>query len=303
MAKVSVIVPNYNHAPFLEQRINSILSQTFQDFEIILLDDCSTDNSKEIIETYRGNEKVKAIILNEKNSGSAFVQWKKGIQASTGNYIWIAESDDFCDLNFLEIAVKKLEAGIDLFYAMTVNTDEAGNPRAEVGMWTDDLSKTRWRSDFENNSKDEVMEMLFLKNTIPNASAAVFRRTDKLISFLDQIQQMKYCGDWIFWMNYLLDVNRLYYSVESRNYFRNHAAVSRRTHSQEDRNEEILTVLRFILKNNLSNGKRKQIVQYFFRNHFYTAGKRNFFKNLNLASKQIFVSSHFIPAWFRFYLS
>ena len=52
MPQVSVIVPNYNHAPYLRQRLDSIFNQNFQDFEVIILDDCSTDNSKEIIEEY-----------------------------------------------------------------------------------------------------------------------------------------------------------------------------------------------------------------------------------------------------------
>jgi len=50
MPKVSVIVPNYNHAPYLKQRIDSILAQSYQDFELILLDDCSTDNSREMLD-------------------------------------------------------------------------------------------------------------------------------------------------------------------------------------------------------------------------------------------------------------
>ncbi len=54
MPKVSVIVPNYNHAPFLRQRIDTILAQTFQDFELILLDDCSTDDSRSILSSYSG---------------------------------------------------------------------------------------------------------------------------------------------------------------------------------------------------------------------------------------------------------
>ena len=55
MPTVSVIVPNYNHAPYLKQRIDSILGQTYQDFELILLDDCSTDGSREVLEQYRSD--------------------------------------------------------------------------------------------------------------------------------------------------------------------------------------------------------------------------------------------------------
>ena len=49
--KVSVVVPNYNHALYLQQRLDSIINQEFQDFEVIILDDASTDNSREIIQT------------------------------------------------------------------------------------------------------------------------------------------------------------------------------------------------------------------------------------------------------------
>ena len=74
-----------------------MFNQTFQDFEIIFLDDCSTDNSKAIIEDFRLNPKVKHIIHNKANSGSTFEQWKKGIELSKGEYIWVAESDDVSD--------------------------------------------------------------------------------------------------------------------------------------------------------------------------------------------------------------
>ena len=55
---VSVIVPNYNHASYLVERIESILNQTYQDFELILLDDCSTDDSREVLLKYKDNPKV-----------------------------------------------------------------------------------------------------------------------------------------------------------------------------------------------------------------------------------------------------
>ena len=76
----SVIIPNYNHSAYLDERIQSILNQSFQDFEIIILDDCSTDNSIEIIEKYRNEPKVSHIILNSQNSGSTFIQWNKGFE-------------------------------------------------------------------------------------------------------------------------------------------------------------------------------------------------------------------------------
>ena len=81
--KISVVIPNYNYAKFLYQRLYSILYQTTKIHEIIILDDMSSDNSKQVIETLRDlilpYIPVK-VIYNTKNSGSAFKQWKKGFE-------------------------------------------------------------------------------------------------------------------------------------------------------------------------------------------------------------------------------
>ena len=119
MPKISIIVPNYNHSSFLNERLDSIFNQTFQDFEVILLDDKSTDNSTEILRHYTQNEKVSHFIINKKNSGSPFKQWKKGIELAKGEFIWIAESDDTCDLNFLEEQIKALQQN-DITVAKTL---------------------------------------------------------------------------------------------------------------------------------------------------------------------------------------
>ena len=104
--RVSIIVPNYNHARYLPDRLLSIEQQTYQDFEIILLDDCSTDNSRDLIFNYASNPKVSQCILNEKNSGSPFIQWVRGISLAQGEWIWIAESDDLADPMFLQSMLK-----------------------------------------------------------------------------------------------------------------------------------------------------------------------------------------------------
>lgn len=93
---VSVIVPNYNHAQYLDIRLKSILAQTYTDFEIIILDDNSIDNSKEIIKRYEKDVHISHIICNKTNSGSPFIQWNRGFQYAKGDLIWIAESDDCC---------------------------------------------------------------------------------------------------------------------------------------------------------------------------------------------------------------
>jgi len=104
--KVSIIVPNFNHAAFLPERLASIYNQTYTNCEVILLDDCSQDESVSILRDYMERYPEKTISeFNAENSGGVFNQWKKGLGLATGELIWIAESDDFCTLNFLEEVV------------------------------------------------------------------------------------------------------------------------------------------------------------------------------------------------------
>ena len=81
--KVSVVIPNYNYANYIEKRIESIINQTYPIYELIILDDCSTDDSVKVIENVVNNlKKVKPDIMvkfvkNKKNSGCVFKQWQK----------------------------------------------------------------------------------------------------------------------------------------------------------------------------------------------------------------------------------
>ena len=98
---VSVIIPNYNHAQYLEQRLDSVFGQTYPNYEVIFLDDCSKDNSLEVINRYKNNPHLSQIVVNETNYGNTFKQWDKGINLAKGEIIWIAESDDYCELTML----------------------------------------------------------------------------------------------------------------------------------------------------------------------------------------------------------
>lgn len=174
MPTVSVIVPNYCHAPYLEQRIESILQQTFQDFELILLDDCSTDGSREILERYRNHPKVSGIFYNERNSGSPFKQWKKGLSKATGDYVWIAESDDFSSPCFLERCVRILDTRPDcsiVFTSSYIVDSHSRTIREEAPVKYPKHKQIRFGSRFF------LYRFLCPRNTIYNAGMALVRRS------------------------------------------------------------------------------------------------------------------------------
>lgn len=235
--KVSIIVPNYNHSQFLNQRLDSIFNQTYQDFEVILLDDCSTDNSVEILKNYASHPKVSHFIINEENSGSPFKQWKKGISLAKGDYIWIAESDDWAELTFLENLLPMLESGCDLSYCRSVRVEEEKILDSDY-FWADGLDSQRWKKDFINDGLDEIKNCLVYRNTIPNASGCLFRKSRA--SFSEELTRMKFCGDWLFWIYLLLNSNsKIAYQASRLNYFRIHKTTSR---SVNKNNNEMLRI-------------------------------------------------------------
>lgn len=229
---VSVIIPNYNHAPYLQQRIESVLNQTFNSFEVIILDDCSTDESRVIIDQYRGQAKIAVIHYNSQNSGSPFRQWEKGIQIAKGKYVWIAESDDFASRDFLEQLVEKLDRGFDVAYCRSNVVNEGG--KVDNGYyWADSLDKDRWNSDYSSDGVSEISKYLIYRNTIPNASACLFRKNH--FALPEEVLTMKYCGDWLFWAHFLKG-SRLYFVSSALNYHRRH---SQSTRGLKDQRSEI----------------------------------------------------------------
>lgn len=101
MPKLSIIVPIYNVEKYLPRCIESILNQTFREFELILINDCSTDNCKEIFEKYKKIDS-RIIVVNKKNGGVSSAR-NFGIDISRGEYIGFVDPDDFIDANMYEI--------------------------------------------------------------------------------------------------------------------------------------------------------------------------------------------------------
>jgi glycosyltransferase involved in cell wall biosynthesis len=223
---VSVIVPNYNHARFLDRRIQSVLGQTFQDIEVIFLDDASTDQSIEVFARYAGDPRVRSA-FNSVNSGSPFLQWNKGIALTSGAYIWIAESDDDADPRFLETLVCKLAQRPQAVLACcdAWRMDEAGTP-----LWRNEaclryVHPTHWQQDYVNSGTDEVAQYMVVTNTIPNASGVVFRR-EAWERAGPVPAGWRLSGDWFQWVRMLAQGDLVYVS-EPMNRFRQHRATIR----------------------------------------------------------------------------
>jgi len=175
MFKVSIIVPSYNHSMFLKGRLESIYNQTFNDFEVILLDDCSADDSKSILKEYANHPKTSYCVFNDKNSGSPFKQWGKGLALAKGEFVWIAESDDLASLNFLEQLLPLIETNKNagIVYCASIAIDENGNTTHYLGKPTIESKDKQ----ITYNGLDFINKYMLSGNSIDNVSACLFRRS------------------------------------------------------------------------------------------------------------------------------
>ncbi|MEN6379639.1 MAG: glycosyltransferase family 2 protein [Methanofastidiosum sp.] len=126
--EISVILPVYNSTKYLEECIDSILNQTFDNFELIIIDDLSTDNSREIITRKKRENNRIVFIKNKKNLGTAGAR-NKGLEKANGRYIAMMDSDDISLPNRLEKQFSFLEENKDYFLigSSGIRIDENGN--------------------------------------------------------------------------------------------------------------------------------------------------------------------------------
>lgn len=226
---LSIVVPNYNHARFLPERFASILAQTFQDFELVVLDDASTDGSVEVIRALLANIPHK-LIINQSNSGSPCSQWLRGIQEVRGHYIWIAESDDSCTPDFLATMMELMKQGASLAYCRSHAIDSQSKLITGASYWPDCINAKQWRTTFAMPCLEFCLKYLINANVLPNASAVVFRRDLALRCFepVPRLQQLKFIGDWLFWLRYLTGSNgSILFSSSEDSFFRSHPQSTR----------------------------------------------------------------------------
>lgn len=229
---VSVIVPNYNHAPYLEKRINSVLQQTYENFELIILDDCSSDNSRDIINQYAIRDARIRTCFNEDNSGSTFKQWNKGVRLARGEYVWIAESDDYADKHYLERMLPVLldHTHIGMIYCMSYKVNEYDEIIGDaIPRDNENINPDRWKKNFMNKGAHECAEVLLFKNVISNASGLLFRK-EVFIKCGGAAENLKLCGDWLTYTK-MLKLTDVAFTADYLNYFRVHSNTVRKKKS------------------------------------------------------------------------
>lgn len=263
---VSVIIPNYCHAKFLDQRIQSVLNQTYQDFEIIILDDCSPDDgaSRMVIEKYRDNPHVSHIVYSEANSGSTFKQWNKGFELAVGELIWIAESDDYCEACFLESIIRCWENHPDCSIVMsaTHGVNAMGELLYPNVPFSDQIIYSEGKEFIKRN-------MIYSCHCIPNASAVTFKKNIAL-GLPDDYISYKAAGDRLFWI-YMLERGNICKIDSPLNFFRKHDnKVSPRKEADGTQSRENFKINQYIRKQGYINGVNNAVEFISYWNYLHT---------------------------------
>jgi len=181
---VNIIVPNFNKGKYIERCILSIINQTFKNWHLILVDDASIDNSKNILKKFSTNKKITFIYL-KKNKGPSFCR-NLGLRKSSSKYIAFLDSDDFWSLNKLEEQVSFMESrNFDITYTDYLTIKEENEEKI--------LKKTSISNNFNYISflKDNSINtstLIIKKNIIGNIK---FKKTSLLEDYIFKCEILK----------------------------------------------------------------------------------------------------------------
>lgn len=262
--QVSVIIPNYNYARFLQRRIDCIVNQTIKPAEIIFLDDCSTDNSLDVATEILSKIDIPyQIIHNETNQG-VFKQWLKGIELVQHDYFWIAEADDYCELNFLETLLPAFDdEDVVISYCQSLRVGSGGMENTHKNWLSSVIDAHRWNSNYVNNNYDEADKYLVVISCIANASAVLLKKSSMNNSWASLITQYKMAGDWFFYLLLLFNnpTKKISYNAAVLNYWYQHGNSVWANKDREFQGAtECLKIFSYCLSNfNISSSSKQQI--------------------------------------------
>ncbi len=237
---VSIVVTSYNHAEYLNKRMQSLLGQTYDNIAINVVDDCSTDNSAEVLARYESHPKVHITLLRE-NRGYANAS-NMGVGFSRGEYIIFAECDDFSQPDQVEILMEKMlqNSSAGVVYSRSNMADEKGIIFGTDFEYREKSFQELCRSDVL--IPQNMAQKYFLRSCIiPNMSAAIIRR--KYFDFAGGFDsRYKACADWDFWCR-ISNLCDFYYVAKPLNNFRSHQTTVRNTSGIQTSTLEIFDIL------------------------------------------------------------
>ena len=222
---VSAIVPNFNHARFLEERIASIEGQTYPHLEIVILDDASTDDSREVIERLAaGCSRPVRTAFNAANAGNVFAQWEKGVGLARGDLVWICESDDFCEPDFAEKLVRHFrDESVTMAFGRIEFAAADGAPMGGMDGLRASAEPLDWSAMVKRPAAAWFAAAFGVRNVMANVGGTMFRRQSLPAAVWERAKTFKIAGDWYLYSR-IAGGGQIVYEPQAVAYFRQHGS-------------------------------------------------------------------------------
>ena len=241
MSKVSVIVPVYNGEKYIKKCIDSITNQTFKDFELIVVNDGSTDNTLKILNEIKDK---RLIILDKKNGGVSSAR-NMGYSRASGKYVLFFDSDDFMENEMLEIMVNDIE------------NNDVQAVRCNLYIYYEDTKikekyyEYLFNGEYHIVNRNTILESAISGDIMAFSPNMLFKRNDNINLYNEKIQYME---DVIFYVTILKDISKIY--IENRPLFN---YVKNKNSSTNDQEKIMINILSLPLyKKELEKELKKQ---------------------------------------------
>ena len=277
---VSIVVASYNHAEFLVQRMESLINQSYQNIEILVIEDCSPDNSLEVLRKYEAHPKVK-LIVREKNGGWVAVS-NQGVDLSVGEFVLFANCDDDCEPRMIErlVDAMKVHPSAGIAFCRSLLVDQHGHVLGDDFTIRERSFRARCVTD-TLLTQHEMSRFLLHSCVIPNLSAALIRkecfRTAGKLS-----PDYRVCSDWDLFFRIATRYD-VAYIAQPLNKFRQHDTTIRSVTKGRITYEEIFLLLlgqiRLLDLTFIERCRFRTRVMYLWGTHLFSqpqVGLRNF---------------------------
>lgn len=224
---ISIIIPVYNVAPYLEECLKSVIHQTYDNIEIICVNDGSTDNSEEILQYFANEDRRIKIISKSKNEG-LFLARRTGCEAATGKYILFLDSDDYVDIELCAELMKYMRSDIDIFH-FNATTEFFVTVPDDYRKWRNDYIKP-----YENVIfRDNILKLAYLDKCFSTSLwGKLFTRKLCLLAYENTPNLEFYIGEDIYFFFILASVAQKYEGVETK--YKYHYCYGRGVSNQDE---------------------------------------------------------------------
>lgn len=269
LKKVSVVIPSYNYESYMAERLDSVFAQNYPVYEVLVLDDASSDNSVTVAKaTASAAGREITIVINDNNSGNVFAQWRKGADLSQGELLWIAEADDAAEPNFLTTLATRLDpqGGALAFCDSVAISPDGMEVMPSYIPYCEAEAPGRFSQDFTLDGWSFAKECLSVKNTILNVSGviwstATFRSVLAIVG--PALTQFKVAGDWRLYAEAALLGQQISYVAAPLNRHRRHPQSVTQDTDKRKHLDEVISMQEFMHSRlRLDTAKQRTMYEY-----------------------------------------